>query len=297
MKLKSLKIPAYIIAIGLVLSLVACLLTGMIKEPVITEHDFNYTVTYTLNGETQTLEGVYRCRFVSTGEGTEPLERYYEGFFISNPSEAHPAAHTIAEMDGLELCVASTFSNKYLMGDTKGVPEATFLYDPYLVVIDQEGYEYDISEFPGKFDAELVSWEQPEPVVNSFDFVGFSHLHDGSMLAMLIVGILVILACMIFVKRDKTVPYKVLDKVSIVLNYIIVLAGIPFAALVVWLMQIYVGGEELVYQVDLCVPAITAFTIAASLSLRRKGFTKSGFFIQFVGPVLFALLIALESVL
>ena len=297
MKLKSLKIPALIIVIGLALSLVACLLTGMIKEPVITEHDFNYSVTYKLNGETQTLEGIYRCRFNFTGAGISPLERYYEGFYISNPSEEHSAAHTIAEVDGLELCVISDFSNEYLMGDTKGEPKATFLYDPYLAIIDQEGYEYDVSEFLDKFDVELVSWEQPEPVVNDFVFVGFSPLHDGSMLAMLIVGVLVIFACMIFVKRDRTVPYKVLDKISVVLNYIVALAAIPFATLIAWLMQIYVSGDEFVYQMNLCVPAITAFTIAASLSLRRKGFTKSGFFIQFVGPVLFVLLMVLDSAL
>ena len=290
MKVKSLKVPAIIIAIGLVAAIVASLLTGMVKAPAVSEHDFPYSVTYTLNGETQTFEGVYRCRFLSTGDGTDPLERYYEGSYLNITSEYHPAAYTIAQEDDLELCIVTIFSNKYLMGDTKGVPEATFLYDPYLAVMDQDGMEYTEEEYLEKFDAELISWEQPQPVENTFRFVGFSCLHDNSMIAMLIVGILVILACMIFVKRNKSVPYKALDKISVILNFIMTLAVIPFATVTAWFMQIAVSSDAFGYQLFLCIPAATAFTVAASIALRRKGFTKAGFFVQFAGPALFAIL-------
>ena len=88
---KSLKFPVIILAIGLVLAVLACMLTGMVKEPVVTQQDFNYTVTYQLDGETKTLEGVYNVRFVSTGKGIAPLERYYEGTYPTNPSESHSA--------------------------------------------------------------------------------------------------------------------------------------------------------------------------------------------------------------
>ena len=290
---KSLKIPAIIIVIGLVLALAAYMLTGIVREPAITEHDFHYSTTYRLNGETKTLEGIYRCRFLSNGRGTEPLERYYEGTYLSNSSEYHPAAYTIAQQDGLELCIVTSFNNKYLMGDTKGVPEATFYYDPYLAVIDEEGYEYQDPETVGKFDVEILSWEPAQPVENTFVFKGFSILHDVSMVAMLIVGLLVIIACMIFVKRDKSVPYKVLDKIAVVLNYVIVLAAVPFFTVIGWLLQIIMDGGEFSYQMSMCVPALTAFTVAASISLRRRGFTKFGFFIQFIGPVLFVLVLFL----
>jgi hypothetical protein len=44
---------------------------------------------------------------------------------------------------------------------------------------------------------------------------------------------------------------------------------------------------SLTYQIYLCIPALTAFTVAASVALRRKGFTKTGLLVQFVFPVLF----------
>ena len=55
------------------------------------------------------------------------------------------------------------------------------------------------------------------------------------------------------------------------------------------LMQIVVSSNDPAYQIALCVPAITAFTLAASVALRRIRFPKTGFILQFVGPMLFVL--------
>ena len=292
---RSLKIPVIIFSIGLVLALVAYMLTGIVKTPAVTQQDFAYSATYRLNGETKKLEGVYRCQFRYTNKGTDPLERYYEGFYLSDPLAGEPEAHTIARQDDLELRIVFIFYDDYLMGDGERGEQYNYaIPEPYLAVYDEMGVEYTDPETLEKFDAELLSWETPQPIENHFVFSGFSILHDGSMLVMLLVGILVIVACMIFVKRDKNVSYQFIDKISIILNFIVAIVAVPFMTLVVLFMPIYVSGEEMIYQVDLCVPAITAFTIAASMALRRKGFAKSGFFIQFVGPLLFVLLMLLE---
>jgi hypothetical protein len=269
--------------------LVASLFAGIMKEPVITQHDFNYAATYRLNGETKTLEGVYRVRFVSTGEGND---RYYEGFYLSEPNAGQPEYHTIAEKDGLKLQVVFIFSQDYLMGDG----DRDTITEPYLAAYDTMGVEYTDMETLEAFEAELLSWEEPQPIENTFVFSGFSHLYTGSMLAMLAVGLLVIVACMIFVKRDKTVPFKLLDKVSIALNCIVCFAALPFISFTTALMQITMSGNDFLYQMFLCIPALTAFTVAASIALRRSGFTKSGFFIQFIGPVLFFLPVLFEFV-
>ena len=291
MKQKSLRIPLIILAVGLLMAIAAGLLTGIVKAPVITEHDFPFTVTYRLDGETKTLEGIYRCHFRSTGKGTDPLDRYYEGEHLLNSAEEHPAAYTITQKDGLELCIVAIFSARNLMGDADGI---ACHHDPYLAVMDSEGMEYSDDEILSQFDAEIIDWVYPEPVDNSFKFVGFSHLHDDSMFAMLVAGILTIGACMFFVKRDKTVPYKVIDKLSIAMNFVICFAALPFMTFITALMQITMSGDELAYQTALCIPALTAFTVAASIALRRIRFTKAGFFLQFIGPVLFVLTLIFE---
>ena len=104
-----------------------------------------------------------------------------------------------------------------------------------------------------------------------------------------------IIACIIFVKKDTDISYKVVDILSIVFNVIIIFAVVPVITFLIWLLQITMSGEELIFQVYLCFPAMTAFTIAASIILRRKGFAKSGFFVQFIFPVIFMAQLVVES--
>ena len=295
---KSLKTPAIILAVGLVLCVVACLLVGILKTPTITQQDFRYSATYQINGETKTLEGIYRCEFVSTGEGVDPQGRYYTGYYPEAPDQSWPDSHIIARNGDQTLEIIFIFAEDFLMGDGfPGDEYSDVMPEPYLAVFDKEGYEYSDEESLAPFNAQLISWEMPEAIENSFVFAGFSLLHSGSMLAMLLVGILTILVCAIAVKKEQGLSYKVLDTVSLVFNFLVGLIAIPFITLVVSLMPIYVSGEELVYQLDLCLPAFTALTVAASIALRRKGFTKTGFFIQFAGPAVFILLAVLEQFL
>ena len=297
MEIKSLKIPAIIIVIGLVLSLAASLFTNIILTPTVTEHDFNFSITYKLGGETKTLEGVYRCTYEGFAEGQDPSDRYYTGEYTINGQTARSHTYTIAQKDGAELYIVMLFNDCYLMGDKKDMDYEPFLEEPYLEAVDKEGYPYDETNMPSEFTAEIISWDYPEPIENTFVFSGFSILHAGSMLAMLVVGLLTVVACMIFVKRDKTVPYKALDKLSILVNFAACFLAIPFFVICIALMLATMGGEDIVTQILLCTPAITALTVAASIALRRNGFTKTGFFIQFAGPVLFFVPAVLESII
>ena len=296
MKTKALKRPALILVIGLVLALAASLFTNAIFAPAVTEKDFPFTVTYQLNGETKTLEGIYTCRYDGYSEGANPRDRYYSGEFTVDGATNQSHTYTIAEKDGWELYIVMLFNNSYLMGDTKNEGYVPFLEAPYLEAVDHEGYPMDETAMASVFAAEIVSWEYPEPVENTFAFSGFSILHAGSMVAMLAAGLLTMLACMIFVKRDKTMPYKALDKISVVLNFVIVLVAIPFITVTTALLPITMSAESFLYQLFLCVPAVTAFTVAASIALRRNGYRKAGFFVQFAGPVLFFVPVVLETV-
>ena len=292
-----LKLPTIIISIGLVLAIIACLLVGIVKVPTVTEHEFNYSVTYKLDGEIKTFEGVYTCKFDDSGDPLESVDRYYYGEYADYGLAQHTASYTIAQKNGMDLAIVTSFNDSYLMGDTNNEYYDGYVDDPYLIVYDQQEVAYEDSETIGMFNAEIISWEYPEPIENSFSFLGFSMLHEVSLFALLGVGILVVLACMIFVRKDEDVVYGALDTVGIALNVIFSVTVYPFITLVSWLVQAFQTGPDWIYQIDLCIPAIIAFSFAASISLRRRGFAKSGFFIQFIGPVLFILLAVLERVL
>ena len=295
MNVKSLKSPALILAIGLLLATIVCLLTNMILIPSVTEYEFPYSITYTLNGETKTVSGVYKCAYDGFNEGYNPRDRYYKGEFIVDGQSTLYGTYTIAEKDGAELYIVVTFNDEYLMNDTKSENYNTYVQEPYLESIDRDGYEILPEESPAEFAAEIVSWDYPEPIDNKFTFGGFSLMHVGSMRAMLAIGLLTLVACMILVKKDPSVCYNALDKISTVLNFAVCFFVIPFITIVIAFLQLTMSTDGVVYQIYLCIPAFTAFTVAASVALRRKGFTKSGMLVQLVGPVLFIVPIVMES--
>jgi hypothetical protein len=89
----------------------------------------------------------------------------------------------------------------------------------------------------------------------------------------------------------------VLDKIGIALNFIAMLFVLPIIYIASVFVQAYKMGPDWIYQVYLCIPQIIPFSIAASVSLRRKGFRKSGFCIQFLVPAIEVIIAVLENIL
>lgn len=292
MNTKNAKLPIVIIAIGVILAVLSCLLTGILKEPIVKEHDFAYSVTYRLDGEEKTVEGVFKGSFDGYGGHDDPTARCYAGEYIQNGNASDSFSFAVAQKNGIKLYIVAELDAAYLMGDPDQYEYEHGLEAPYLEALDSQEMGVEVSD---AFDAEIVSWRYPEPIENSFKFAGFSSLHVVSMLTMLLAGVLTIVACMIFVKRDKGIEYKALDKLSALFNFVIGLAAIPFMTVCIWLFPLTMDAEAFAYQVCLCIPAITAFTVALSIALRRKGIAKLGFFVQFVCPALFIVFVLVES--
>ena len=291
---KKMKLPIIILVIGLILAVASCLFTGIMKDPTIKEHDFDYSVTYSIDGEIKTHKGIYHCSFVGHDGHDDPTLRVYEGFHKIDGNETVSSWFTVAYKDGVELSLIINLDADYLMGDPDRYEYVPGNEDPCFEATGADGYPIEISEV---FDAEIISWEYPEPIENSFKFMGFSRLHTISMLAMLAIAILTIIACAIFVRKAKDVQYNALDILSIVANFLVGFMALPFITVVIFAMPLVMDSSSIMYQIYLCIPALIAFTIAASVSLRRKGFTKSGFFVQLVFPVLFFAEVVIESII
>ena len=294
MKSSCMKLPIIILVVGLILAIASCFFTGIVKEPTIKEHEFDYSVTYRIGSETKTYEGTFRCSFVGHDVDDDPTLRLYDGVHTKDGNEFGALWLTVAQKEAVELMMAVDLDAAYLMGDPDKYEYVHGNDAPYFEAIDAEGYSVEVSE---KFDAEIISWEYPEPIENSFRFTGFSRLYSISMLVMLAISFLTVLACLIFVRKDPDINYKALDKISIVANFLITFMAIPFLTIVIFFFPLAMDSESLLYQIYLCVPALTAFTITASIALRRKGFAKSGFFVQIACPVLFFATIFVESLI
>jgi hypothetical protein len=288
-------LPVIIIAIGLIVAMVGYLLTSMQYKPAVTEQDFNYSVTYKIDGETKTFNGVYTSRFTGFGgAGVDPLTRYYDGGYVVDGEVMESRSVVIAEKDGYILEVITLFDDNYLMGDDQEGYEPV---DPCLEATDAEGIQYGEEDMPEVFDAEIVSWEYPEPIANTFAFAGFAALYSANMGVMLLAALLTLLLCVILVKKDEDVAYSAWDKIGVILNFLAVFVVLPVLSLAACLIQAFPTGPEWIYQAYLCVPPIIAFSVVASVVLRRKGFSKSGFAVQFIGIAVEIILAVLEYVL
>ena len=294
MKNSCMKLPIIILAVGLILAIASCFFTGIVKEPTIKEHEFDYSVTYRIGSETKTYEGTFRCSFVGLDGDDDPTLRLYDGVHTKDGNELGALWLTVAQKEDVKLMIAVGLDAAYLMGDPDKYEYVHGNDDPYFEAIDADGYSVEVSE---KFDAEIISWEYPEAIENSFRFSGFSRLYSISMLVMLAIAFLTVVACLIFVKKDPDVNYKALDTISVVANFLIALMAIPFLTIVIFFFPLTMDAESLLYQIFLCIPALTAFTVAASIAFRRKGFTKSGFFVQLVCPALFFATVFVESLI
>ena len=266
--------------------------------PTVTKQDFDFSITYKLDGEIKTLNGAYSSRFTGFGaNGVDPLCRYYEGTYKVEGETDGDRCFTIAEKDGYKLYIVALLNDAYLMGDMENDSYESGNEAPSLEAEDKDGYQYDETELPAVFDAEIVSFEYPEPIENTFQFTGFSGLHATNTGVMTLVGILTLILCMIFVRNCDGVEYGVLDKIGIALNFAVMLFALPIIYIGAIFIQAFPTGPDWIYQAYLCVPQIAPFSIAASLALRRKGFRKIGFCIEFLAPVAEVILMVLEYVL
>ena len=78
-----------------------------------------------------------------------------------------------------------------------------------------------------------------------------------------------------------------MDKVSVVLIFLIALVASPFILMVSVLSEI-VSDISVWQQLLYVTPALTVLAVAASAAVRRCGYGKCSLFVQFTGPLLFA---------
>ena len=292
MKSKKLSLSSLIIISAFALMLLYALLSGIAKKPAITQMDFPFSISYELNGEIVTIQDVYTARFTGNGGYVDLAERRYEGFIQSDP-ESGGSSYILREGEDGSISLHANFHPDYMLGDNKYDYYVSYPFEPHLSYYDPELGDFEDEQTLLKKGVRLISWEYPEPVENSFVFSHIVLLCGMDVLPLLGIGLLALLAVLIFVKKQgtaKTGP----DRVGIVCNFALVLLFLPFATIVATFSDIMGSSEALDRQLLYIVPAITALGVAASISLRRKGKSLAALLAQFVGPLIFCLCLLMD---
>ena len=295
MKKHKLFLPILILAIALLAMAVCAVASNIALKPTITEHEFPFSITYELDGVTETVDAVCAVTYAGNGGYVKTTTRQYDEKYISQ-RENIGSAFEIFVGDECSITLFTRIYPDYLMGDPEYDYFDDTVYEPILSYSNwATGETIEGLELPEQ-GAKIISWELPEPIENSFEFSHIAHMSSADVFPFLLIAILAMIAMMIFVKRDKTVPMKPIDKISLVLNIAVAVVCIPIVSAYGLLMDINGSEAAFSHQMGYLAPAFLVLALAASLGLRRRGYHKSGLIVQFAGPVYFGLHLLISAI-
>ena len=267
---------------------------NVVNEEEMVEYD---TFTYELNGNTETAEGIYSVRYTGNGGYVSTTTRRYEGKIISQ-REDFDTSVVLSETDEESIILYTNFHADYLMGDAEYDYFSNRVFAPSLVYYElSEGNTFTDPQSLSDRGIKLISWEYPDPIENTFVFSHISYLSSEVVLPLTLIAALSLLLTMIIVKKDAEFKKLKINVISTVLNYIIAIIIVPFLTIFGYLSDINGSSPALTHQLIYLSPSITVLSLSASVSLRRKGYSKTGFIVQFTGLAVFALVFIIEALM
>ena len=158
---------ALILLTALVFTLVGC---GLIVErPEVKEGEFNFSVTYEINGEIKTISGVYVCEYDGIDRVLDGVDhREWKGYIKDGTTEEQIKLATAEDGGVVELNLH--FAPEYFMGESYGDDDEPFSPSITVRLEDEEGlsFENDANLIAEVYGAKIISYEYDKPIENSF---------------------------------------------------------------------------------------------------------------------------------
>lgn len=304
MNTKKMGILYILLAITIVVYVIASVLFCYTTKPEISRGEFPFSYTYEYKGETKTISGVYVCEYSGSYTIHDEHKRYWKGEAFYDYVEDPENPHIIEQNDELmtTLSIQENMEPGYFMGDPLhkdhyaiyglNGPEPYIQYYDYKndIYLDSENRDEVLESIGFK----VIETNYPEPIENSFSFSGISYEADN-VIIFIAVMLVFLLLCIIFVRKDKEHKYSILDKLGIILNFIVGIFALPFISITCMLFGIVESNVELLNQIIYNIPSVTILCLALSIVFRRKGFSNTGFWIQFAGPLLYVLSLVADT--
>ena len=295
MKNKKLFLPVIILAVAILAIAVYSFISIIAFKPTVTEKEFSFSITYELDGQTVTIEDVYKVHYIPNDADDNHKGRVYIGKRLS--SGENDTNFILKQDQNTRIELWTHLYPDYLMGD----PECDYFdeepFEPRIYYYDAEEQEYSDEETLAEQGVKLISFEYPTPIENSFVFSHISYFSGAVVLPILLISLLALIATIVFVKKEKELKYKAIDIVSIILNFVIGFTLLPFVTILALLIDIDGGGPEFYYQVLYFIPTFSVLCIAASVALRRKGYGVKSLITELIGPVVFIVYLIVCSML
>lgn len=286
-------LKAWIIFSVYLIATCALLLWGYsVQKPAVEQQEFPFTITYAYQGQMETISGVYVAEYCRDAKYIGDHSMAWFGY-IKDHNRLELDYYRVLDFGDRLFSINLNINPGYLMGDPAYAGMVCQPTGQYNCSDDMEEYIVTDPAELEKLGFTVVDWSYPLPIENTFSFGGISLSGEGTVYTTAI-AIAALLACMFLIRKDPKTVYSNLDRFGIVLNLLIAIIAFPFILIVSALSEI-VADASICQQILYFTPALTALGIAASLTLRRLGYRRIGFGIKFVGLVIFALCVLIES--
>ena len=273
-------------------------------KPEVSTGEFPFSILYEYKGETGTLSGVMKCEYSSSSTIHGVHNRYWKQDTVYENPDNLEQPFVIEQNDELQttLAVYENMNAGYFMGDPLHAdfyqvygyeeprPRVSF-YDYKNEIFLEDATEEELADLNFK----IVDFQYGTPISNNFSFSGVRYEADNIIIFVAIM-LLFLMACLIFVRKDDKLQYSKIDRIGIVCNFIIAFIVVPFITFFCMLFGIVESYTEWINQLTYTIPSLTILFLALSVVLRRQGYSKTSFVIQFGGVVLFITILVLDSI-
>ena len=169
-------VAAGFVLVLLVSALIAASFTGVftrVPRPEIKEGEFDFALTYELDGETKKIEGTYVCKFEGTSRAIDGVGRHWEGYIKdhsdSTDYEIKTTDEGVIKVD-LDICADFFMSDpNYQNMKNSDDPKP----EPYVYItsgddsIEDPANEVSFSLYEGD-DVKIISFEYDQPIENTY---------------------------------------------------------------------------------------------------------------------------------
>lgn len=305
MKLKKLSAIKMIFAVTMIAYFAASVIFCYTTKPKVSQAEFPFSITYEYKGETNTLSGVFVCEYSGSDTIHGEHDRYWIGESKYDNPENVEDVHIVEQNDEMQILLAvhENMYAGYFMGD----PLYKDYYAEYGLAGVEPYIEYHDAKNDGSLDEEkkeeilesigfkIVDYTYAEPIENSFSFSGIEYKADHVVI-FIAISVVCLILCLIFVRKDKAYQYTKLDKFGIFLNFLMGIVVIPSLSVLCMAFGIVESNVEFVNQITYNIPPFAILCLALSIVFRRKGFSKTGFYIQFGTIIPFVLALVAEAI-
>ena len=141
-----------------------------VPKPEIKEGEFDFALTYEVDGETKVIEGTYVCEFDGINRAVDGVARKWIGYIKDHDNFTE---YEIKTTDNGVIMVSLDIRPEFFMSDPDYIDSYDIVPEPYVFItsgdptIEDPTNEIFFDYYEGD-DVKIISFEYDEPIENTY---------------------------------------------------------------------------------------------------------------------------------